>query len=117
MNKETQALIDKAYKGFNSRDIDKALSTFHANVQWPKAFEGGYVNGHNAIREYWTRQWTEIHPNVEPVKITERQNGNLEVNVHQVVKDLQGNEIFNGNVKHVYTLQDNLLLKMDIELE
>lgn len=34
-------LIKKAYLAFNSRDIDTALSTFHSEVQWPKAFEGG----------------------------------------------------------------------------
>ena len=88
----------------------------HPDIQWPKAFEGGYVSGHNEIREYWTRQWTEINPNVEPIEINERQNGNLEVEVLQKVKDLQGNSLFDGTVKHIYTLQDGLLRKMDIEL-
>lgn len=110
-------LIKKAYTAFNERDIDKALSTMHPDIQWPKAFEGGYVSGHNEIREYWTRQWTEINPKVEPIKINERQNGNLEVEVLQKVKDLQGNSLFDGTVKHIYTLQDGLLRKMDIEVE
>jgi hypothetical protein len=110
-------LIKKAYAAFNARDIDAALSTMHPEVQWPKAFEGGYVSGHNEIREYWTKQWTEINPNVEPVGLYERRNGTLEVTVHQKVKDLKGNIIFNGTVKHVYTLQDDLLRRMEIELE
>ena len=109
-------LIKKAYSAFNSRDIDSAVLTLHPDVQWPKAFEGGYVSGHDAIRKYWTRQWSEINPNVEPVGFSERQNGTLEVSVHQIVKDLQGNLIFDGVVKHVYTIQDNLLRRMDIEL-
>ncbi len=57
-------LIRKAYAAFNSRNIDAALSTFHPDVEWPKAFEGGYVQGHDEIRSYWTRQWSEINPNV-----------------------------------------------------
>ena len=109
-------LIKKAYSAFNLRDIDTALSTMHPDVQWPKAFEGGYVSGHNAIREYWTRQWTEINPRVEPVGFKERPNGTLEITVHQIVKDLQGNLMFDGTVKHIYTLQDGLLRRMDIEL-
>jgi len=117
MDVQIHNLIKKAYSAFNSRDIDTALSTFHPNVQWPKAFEGGYVNGHDEIREYWTRQWSEINPNVEPVGFTERQNGTLEVAVHQIVKDLQGNLMFDGTVKHIYTIQDQLLQKMDIETE
>lgn len=116
MTTELKDLIKKAYTAFNERDIDKALSTMHPDIQWPKAFEGGYVSGHNEIREYWTRQWTEINPNVEPIEINERLNGNLEVKVLQKVKDLQGNSLFDGTVKHIYTLKDNLLRKMDIEL-
>ncbi|MGQ7944725.1 nuclear transport factor 2 family protein [Flavobacterium sp. WC2509] len=117
MTTELKNLIKTAYTAFNERDIDKALSTMHPDIQWPKAFEGGYVSGHNEIREYWTRQWTEINPNVEPIEINERPNGNLEVEVHQKVKDLQGNSLFDGTVKHIYTLQDNLLRRMDIELD
>ena len=108
-------LIERAYSAFNARDIDTALSTFHRQVQWPKAFEGGYVNGHDEIRSYWTRQWTEINPNVQPVALNERPNGTLEVSVHQIVKDLQDNIIFDGIVKHIYTLHEGLLQRMDIE--
>jgi len=109
-------LIKKAYAAFNARDINTALSTMHPEVQWPKAFEGGYVSGHNEIREYWTRQWTEINPAVQPVGFNERQDGSLEITVHQKVKDLQDNTIFDGMVKHIYILQDGLLRRMDIEL-
>ena len=109
-------LIQKAYPAFNSRDIDTALSTFHENVEWPKAFEGGYVSGHDEIRAYWTRQWTEINPIVEPIAFAQRPDGTFEVTIHQIVKDLQGNLIFDGEVKHIYTVEDDLLRKMDIEI-
>ena len=115
MNKQIQDLIIKAYTAFNARDIETALSTFHPEVQWPKAFEGGYVTGHEEIRKYWTRQWAEINPNVEPTGFNERQNGTVEVMVHQVVKDMEDNQLFDGTVKHIYMIQDNLLRRMDIE--
>lgn len=115
MESRYEALIRKAYAAFNARDIDTALSTMHPAVQWPKAFEGGYVSGHNEIREYWTRQWREINPNVQPVGFNERQDGTLEITVHQKVKDLQDNIIFDGTVKHIYVLEDGLLRRMDIE--
>ncbi|MBO3272717.1 nuclear transport factor 2 family protein [Hymenobacter defluvii] len=113
---QNQELITKAYAAFNARDIDAALTTMHPEVQWPKAFEGGYVSGHAAIRDYWTRQWSEINSRVEPIECTPRQNGTLEVTVHQVVRDLQDKLLFDGVVKHVYTLQQGLLRRMDIEL-
>lgn len=115
MSSQYDNLIDKAYTAFNARDIDTALTTMHPDVQWPKAFEGGYVSGHQEIREYWTRQWTEINPTVHPERIAERADGSLEITVHQTVKDLEGNTIFEGMVKHIYTLQGDLLRRMDIE--
>ena len=117
MENQIHNLIKKAYLAFNSRDISTALSTFHKNVEWPKAFEGGYINGHNEIREYWTRQWTEINPIVEPISIIEIANQKYEVTVHQLVKDLQGKILFDGVIKHIFTVKDNLLSRMDIEIE
>ena len=89
----------------------------HPDVQWPKAFEGCYVCGYDEIRKYWTRQWTEINPNVEPLRLSERPDESLEVEVHQKILDLDGNVAFDDTVKHVYTLQDGLLRRMDIEME
>ena len=110
-------LIKKAYSAFNERDIDRALSAMQPNVQWSNGWEGGYINGHVAIKDYWTRQWKEINPNVEPVGFKERENGSLEVEVHQKVKDLRGNLTFDGTVKHIYTFEDGLIKSMEIEPE
>ncbi|UKT64834.1 ketosteroid isomerase [Pedobacter mucosus] len=109
-------LINKAYSAFNKRNINDALSTMDVNVQWSKAWEGGYISGHKEITEYWTRQWKELNPKVEPVGFTKRANEVLEVMVHQHVLDLQGAILFDGMVKHVYTFQNGLIMTMDIEL-
>jgi hypothetical protein len=120
MNKETtnqnKNLIKKAYAGFNNREIDTVLSIMHPDIHWPKAFEGGHVIGHKAVSDYWTRQWSEINPKVEPVTITERPDGKVEVEVYQLVKDLESSILFDGNVKHVYIINNGLLQEMDIEL-
>jgi len=116
MTTTLQSIIKKAYTAFNERNIDMALSTMQPDVQWSKAWEGGYISGHDEIKHYWTRQWTEINPNVTPVGFDERENGSLEVQVHQIVKDLQGNLMFDGTVLHVYTFEDGLIKTMDIEL-
>ncbi len=116
MRSPYEDLVRKAYSAFNARDIDTALSTLHPAVEWPKAFEGGYVKGHDEIRSYWTRQWTEINPRVEPLALELREDGRLQIAVHQVVKDLQGNLLFDGMVMHTYILQDDLLRRMDIDV-
>lgn len=115
MTSQFEDLIVKAYAAFNRRDIDEALSEMQPDVQWSNGWEGGYIYGHNAIKEYWTRQWKELNPTVEPVGFNERQNGSLEVKVHQKVKDIQGNLVFDGIVNHVYTFENGLIRTMDIE--
>ena len=116
MKSEIKETIEKAYSSFNNRNIDNALSTMQNDIRWSKAWEGGYISGHDEIKQYWTRQWTEINPKVDPVGFSERENGSVEVKVHQNVKDLQGNQIFDGMVKHVYTFENGLIKTMDIEL-
>ena len=110
-------IIKKAYIGFNDRNIDAVLSLMDAGVKWPNAFEGDYVTGHEAVREYWTRQWSEINPKVEPILITERPDGKIEVEVKQLVKDLKDTILFNGNVKHVYTIENDLITVMDVKTD
>jgi hypothetical protein len=110
-----QALIKNAYAAFNARDIDSILKVMHPEVKWPRAWEGDYAYGHDEVRAYWERQWKEINPNVTPVGFRERENGTLEVEVHQLVKDLEGNVLFDGKVFHIYVINDGLLQQMDIE--
>jgi hypothetical protein len=115
MPSQYQDLIKKAYSAFNTRDIDTVLLALHPEVRWSNGWEGGYVNGHEEVRSYWTRQWKELDPIVEPVSIKEKQNREIEVVVHQIVKDLQGNILFDGTVKHIYTIENGLIKNMEIE--
>lgn len=115
MPSQHQGMLEKAYAAFNRRDIDAVLEVFHPDVQWANGWEGGSVKGYEEVRNYWIRQWKEVDPNVEPVAFNERQNGTVEVDVHQVAKDRQGNVLFDGMVKHIYTIENDLILKMEIE--
>ncbi len=85
------------------------------NVCWPNGWEGGYVEGHDEVRNYWTRQWKEIDPKVKPIFFKEKEGGQIEVTVHQIAKDMQGKILFDGIVKHVYTIENGLIKSMEIE--
>jgi ketosteroid isomerase-like protein len=108
-------LIKHAYAAFNARDIEAVLLALHPEVQWANGWEGGYVYGHDQVRKYWTRQWTELDPYVEPVGFVQRGDGRIEVEVRQTVKDLKGNVLFDGPVKHIYTIRNGQISRMDIE--
>jgi hypothetical protein len=110
----TKALIEQAYSAFNKRDIDGALALMTEDVSWPKASEGGRVVGKEEIRAYWTRQWGEFDPHVEPRAITEENGGKVRVRVHQFVKSLQGDVLSDSEVFHVFTVDTGLIAAMDL---
>jgi len=110
-----EILIRQAYAGFNTRDIDSVLSLMAPDVAWPNGWEGGYVYGHDEIRDYWTRQWKEINSSVEPITVSEEPDGRIVVDVHQLAKDSSGKILFEGDVKHIYTLENGLIKSMEIE--
>jgi hypothetical protein len=106
-------LLRRAYAAFNARNIDRALAVMHPDVDWPNGMEGGRELGHDAVRDYWTRQFGVIDSHVEPESF-EEVDGKIVVEVHQVVRDLDGALLADQQVEHVYTLRDGLIARMDI---
>ena len=109
-----KTVIEQAYSAFNKRDIDGALALMTDDVRWPKASEGGKVVGKEEIRAYWTRQWREFDPHVEPLAITEEDRGRARVRVHQLVKSLEGDVLSDTEVLHVFTVNRGLIAAMDL---
>jgi hypothetical protein len=113
--KNTQALIAEVYSAFNQRNIDGALALMSDSVSWPKASEGGRVVGKEEIRAYWSRQWKEFDPHVEPIEVIDCAAGKIDVRVHQLVKSLGGDVLSDSEVWHFYTTADGLIERMDLE--
>ena len=114
---DTKTIIEQAYFAFNKRDIEGALALMTKDVSWPKASEGGKVVGKEEIRAYWTRQWGEFDPHVEPLAIIEEDGGRTRVRVRQVVKSLKGDVLSDSEVLHVFTVNSGLIAAMDLEDE
>jgi hypothetical protein len=106
-----QDLIRACYAAFNARDLDAALAGVHADVDWPNAVDGGRVRGREEVREYWSRQFETIDPSVEPQAFSEDGLGRIVVDVHQIVRDLDGDVIADQNV---HTFRAGLIARMDI---
>ena len=109
---DTKTIIEQAYSAFNKRNIDGALALMTRDVSWPKASEGGKVVGKEEIRAYWTRQWREFDPHVEPLAMTEENGGKIRVRVHQLVKSLHGDVLSDSEVLHVFTVNSGLIAAM-----
>ena len=111
----SKSLITQAYSAFNRRDVDGAFALMSENISWPKASEGGRVVGKEEIRAYWTRQWAEFDPTVEPIEMIEREEGKTEVRVHQLVKSLEGVILSDSEVWHIFTVVNDLIERMDLK--
>jgi ketosteroid isomerase-like protein len=109
-----ERLIRDLYAAFNARDVDAVIARLHPDVDWPNAWEGGRLEGHAAVRDYWTRQFAEIDPRVEPIEITETADARIAVDVHQTVRSPTGEVLADSRVGHVYTIRDGRIAHMEV---
>jgi len=107
-------LLRAAYAAFNARDIDAAVLLMTPDVAWPRAFKGGFVRGPEEVRAYWTEQWSEIDPHVEPLAFHPEDAGRVVVGVHQVVRDMAGTVLADERVGHRFTIEHGLIRGMEV---
>jgi ketosteroid isomerase-like protein len=115
-------ILKRMYDRFNARDIDGVLAALTGDVAWANGMDGGYVYGLDAVRAYWTRQWSIVSPHVEPVRFIEAADGSVVVEVQQSVRDLEGKPLQDQahglkdkTVMHVFFLQDGKVTRFDIQ--
>jgi len=107
-------LLKLVYDRFNARDMETVLAAMHEDVTWANGMEGGYVHGRDGVRSYWTRQWAIVDPHVEPVGFTATPDGKVVVEVHQIVRDLQGHILVDQMVGHIFRFENGLVKRFDI---
>jgi ketosteroid isomerase-like protein len=112
---EAEAMLRRMYAAFDARDVEVIAEVLHPDVDWPNAWEGGRVRGHAAVLAYWRRQFAAINPRVTPEGFAARDDGRIAVDVHQVVRSLDGELLADRRVVHVYALRDGLVERMDVE--
>jgi hypothetical protein len=114
MTVDKAAFLTHVYERFNARDMETVLAAMHGDVTWANGMDGGYVNGRDGVREYWTRQWAMVDPRVDPIGFSEGPNGKTIVRVHQVVRDLSGTLLADREVSHIFSIEDGLIKRFDI---
>ena len=107
-------LLKHIYERFNARDMETVLAAMREDVMWANGMEGGHVHGRDGVRDYWTRQWAMIDPRVEPVAFRVGPNGEVSLDVHQVVHDLEGKLLVEQMVVHIFRFEDGLIKRFDI---
>jgi hypothetical protein len=107
-------LLKLLYDRFNARNMESVLACMYEDVVWANGMEGGHVHGRDGVRNYWTRQWAIIDPHVEPVGFSKGSNGEVVVEVHQIVRDLQGKLLADQLVGHIFQIENGLVKRFDI---
>jgi ketosteroid isomerase-like protein len=114
--------LKRIYDRFNARDIDGVLAVLADDVVWANGMDGGHVHGREAVREYWTRQWTIVSPHVEPVSFHRTADGAIIAEVRQSVRDLEGKPLQgqthglkDKTVGHVFRLREGKVARFDIQ--
>lgn len=122
MSMDAVQLIKSLYGCFNSRDIDGVLTVLTDDVDWANGMDGGHVHGHDRLRDYWTRQWALVSPQVVPIAFQQRQEGTIAVEVIQTIFDLNGQPLSgqthglkDKTVMHIFQMDSDKIKRFDIE--
>lgn len=114
-------ILKHLYEAFNARNIDRVLTALTDDVAWANAMDGGYVHGTEAIRDYWTRQWSIVSPHIEPVGFHQAADGVIVAEVRQTIRDLDGKPLQDQThglkdktVGHVFHFRDGKITRFDI---
>jgi SnoaL-like domain len=116
MPTDGEQLLRSLYDAFNARDVEAVLAAMSPAVDWPNGWQGGRLVGRDAVGRYWAAMWAELRPHVRPTAFTERDDGTVEVAVHQVFRDRAGTILEISDVRHVYAFDDGLVSRMDTEV-
>lgn len=122
MSKNNVQVIKGLYDCFNARDIDGVLVALADDVLWANAMDGGRVQRHEGVRDYWTRQWAVVRPHVEPMAFQQTEDGVIAVEVIQSVFDLNGqplsgqtHQLKDKTVIHVFQMDSDKVKRFDVQ--
>ena len=82
---DTKTIIEQAHSAFHKRGHRRCIRTNDARCELAQGSGGRQSCRKEEIRAYWTRQWGEFDPHVEPLAMTEEDGDKTRVRVHQLV--------------------------------
>src|SRR5688572_21806327 len=110
---ESNAFFTELYSNFNERKIELVISKMTDKVKWANGMTGGYVYGHDEVREYWTKQFQLVSSRVIPLTIN-TEGELVKIKVHQVVHDLNGKLLADEIVYHYFHLENKKIVSFEI---
>jgi limonene-1,2-epoxide hydrolase len=111
---ERTAMLEALYRALNQHDIDTLVEHLAPGVDWPDESTGRRLHGRDAVRAYWQKQWQEIDPTAEPMRINIAPDGTAHVLVDQLVRARGGDILQNRRVEHVFEFDGAFISRMTV---
>jgi ketosteroid isomerase-like protein len=113
---DAHALLTKVYEAYNRRDFEAFSALLTPDVDWPDQIQDGRLIGRDAVAAYWAANDKVIKVDSAPVSFIDLPDGRIAVDVNQIVRNLAGQIWSDSCVRHVFTLRDGKVSRMDVEL-
>jgi limonene-1,2-epoxide hydrolase len=108
------AMLEAFYRAFNDRDLDAFLDHLAPGVELPDILTGGETHGRDEIPAFCRKQWQEIDPIVEPMRINFTGDGSAHVLVDQLIRALDGEVLQNRRVEHVFEFEGPFIRRLTV---
>src|SRR6478752_7575316 len=112
---DAHALLARLYAAYNRRDFGAFSALLASDVDWPDQVQGGRLIGLDALAAYWAANDKMILIDAAPVAFIPQPDGRIAVEVNQIVRNLAGQIWSDSCVRHVFTLRDGKVARMDAE--
>ena len=111
---EHEALLRDVYAAFNARDVDAVIAALQSDVDWPNAIEGGRVAAATKCATTGAASSSRSTRASSCADSPSAGDGRVAVAVHQIVHALDGTLLADGEVTHVYSFRDGLVVRMEV---
>jgi hypothetical protein len=109
-----RVLLQRAYRLFNTRQVDDLLAMMTDDVEWPDVANAKVLHGKEAIRRYWEDQFAVADPLVRPTDFIEAGDDLVAV-IDQRIFDLEGQPLGPPMVVlHRYEFVGDLVRRMRV---
>lgn len=106
-------LLLRAFAAYNAQDVEGLLALVSDDVDWPDGLHR--LQGHGALRGYWTAQWLRTRTHDQPLQLSRRADGRVAVRLTRVVRSLDGRVLDHGTFDYVFRLDASHIVRLDIE--
>jgi ketosteroid isomerase-like protein len=108
-------IVRRAYDAFNRRDFDAALADVDDAVRWTPIFsvETAVLEGKEAVRVAWERQFESLDVSIEPVEIVAIDDSHVIVVARWTGRGSASGAPFDTNAAQLCTLRDGKLILLE----